>query len=390
MQLLPSIFLPQYETITDDSISYIKIFDLSTKLMVNHIYGRMAKDLVPALMAWHIGSRPVYLCRAGRTVSGNPSDDGSELNLDVFGNNNNNNSSGGAALRRLNSTSSVGSRKRRGDTLCSEGRAFRRNLWEFLHSEVREFLLKRRSVADNKNTGTSISGLQNNGYYYGPGINDQIDELEELVEQSNSGMIPIRILTSTMPRAVETVCFDEYDLPCSQMSNLNPIDKGDFAGMEIEDIKHEDPFFFSQLQADTFSTRFPGGESYHDLIRRLNSVVIDVEQQVVPVLVVSHVSILQCLMAYFRNTNVKNCMTIEVPMHTVMKFEPARGGGWQESWHPLQSEPVSPEKRMVVVPSESEFSTLTVDHESTSNDEPIWWGENLSRPKHQHRKQAAA
>ena len=57
----------QYETIQDDSLSYIKIFNLSTKLMVNHIYGRMAKDLVPALMAWHIGTRPVFLCRPGQT-----------------------------------------------------------------------------------------------------------------------------------------------------------------------------------------------------------------------------------------------------------------------------------------------------------------------------------
>lgn len=56
----------QYESIQDDSLSYIKIFNLSTKLMVNHIYGRMAKDLVPALMAWHIGTRPVFLCRPGQ------------------------------------------------------------------------------------------------------------------------------------------------------------------------------------------------------------------------------------------------------------------------------------------------------------------------------------
>lgn len=56
----------QYETIQDDSLSYIKIFNLSTKLMCNHIYGRMAKELVPALMAWHIGTRPVFLCRPGQ------------------------------------------------------------------------------------------------------------------------------------------------------------------------------------------------------------------------------------------------------------------------------------------------------------------------------------
>jgi hypothetical protein len=68
---------------------------------------------------------------------------------------------------------------------------------------------------------------------------------------------------------------------------------------------------------------------------RLTSVVIDVEQEVVPTLVVSHVSILQCLMAYFRNTRVEQCMSIEVPLHTVIKFTPVRGGGWSESHHPL-------------------------------------------------------
>ena len=68
---------------------------------------------------------------------------------------------------------------------------------------------------------------------------------------------------------------------------------------------------------------------------RLTSVVIDVEQEVVPTLVVSHVSILQCLMAYFRNTRVEQCMSIEVPLHTVIKFTPVRGGGWSESQHPL-------------------------------------------------------
>jgi broad specificity phosphatase PhoE len=80
---------------------------------------------------------------------------------------------------------------------------------------------------------------------------------------------------------------------------------------------------------------FPGGESYRDLTSRLKSVIIDVEQQVIPTLVVSHVSILQCLMSYFRNTEVEKCMSIDVPMHTVIKFTPVRGGGWSESQHPL-------------------------------------------------------
>jgi hypothetical protein len=81
--------------------------------------------------------------------------------------------------------------------------------------------------------------------------------------------------------------------------------------------------------------RFPGGESYKDLIRRLESVVVDLEQQVIPTLVISHVSILQLLIAYFRKSPVEEAMQIEVPLHTVMKFTPVRGGGWKESRHEL-------------------------------------------------------
>lgn len=52
----------RYEPIDDDSLSYIKIFNFSSKVMSNQIYGEPSKLLVPALMAWHIGDRPIYFC----------------------------------------------------------------------------------------------------------------------------------------------------------------------------------------------------------------------------------------------------------------------------------------------------------------------------------------
>ncbi len=69
------------------------------------------------------------------------------------------------------------------------------------------------------------------------------------------------------------------------------------------------------------------------------------EQQVSPVLVVSHVSVIQVLLAYFRRTPIEQCTSIEVPMHTVIKFSPVTGGGWVESQHKLLPDediPVSP------------------------------------------------
>lgn len=90
--------------------------------------------------------------------------------------------------------------------------------------------------------------------------------------------------------------------------------------------------------------------------------VIDVEQQVIPTLVVSHLSILQCLMSYFRNTPVEQCTSIEVPMHTIIKFTPVRGGGWSETHHSM--------KGMVAVSSESDFSQVSVSNLESLK--PIW------------------
>jgi hypothetical protein len=81
--------------------------------------------------------------------------------------------------------------------------------------------------------------------------------------------------------------------------------------------------------------RFPGGESYQDVVARLESIVIEIEQQLAPVVVVSHISVIQVLLAYFRQTPVDDCTKIEVPMHTVIELRPLLGGGWQEVQHTL-------------------------------------------------------
>ena len=115
--------------------------------------------------------------------------------------------------------------------------------------------------------------------------------------------------------------------------------------------------------------RFPGGESYRDLIDRLGPVIIDIEQQVIPTLVVSHVSVLQTLIAYFRNTPVEKCMSIEVPLHTVFKFTPLRGGGWTESQHPLMQ---GPNGSMINVMSESTLVSMNSSTKSLQSPPPIW------------------
>jgi hypothetical protein len=230
----------QYETITDDSQSYMKVFNLSTKLMVNHIYGRMAKELVPALMSWHIGTRPIFLCRPGQTVTGVTTDGEDYVaprnRLDP------------SDPRFLDMSARTKRRAMRGDSLGAHGKKFREELLNFTYDEVHSFLFRRASVHDMAYTGTSISGLDNRQTEY------SLDSI------SNDGVsrdsFPMKIFTSTMPRAVDTVNWEEYEFQVQQMSNLNPLDKGDFAGLELDEIKKVNKHWYEKLQKDPYGTRY--------------------------------------------------------------------------------------------------------------------------------------
>ena len=71
---------------------------------------------------------------------------------------------------------------------------------------------------------------------------------------------------------------------------------------------------------------------------RLEPMVISIEQQTDPVLVVSHTCNLQALVAYFRNSDPDECVDIDLPLNTVFKFTPVKGGGWLETQHCILKE----------------------------------------------------
>jgi len=308
----------KYETITDDSLSYIKVFNLSSKVLANLIYGRISKVVVPALMAWHIGHRPIYICRPGKV-------DTNEFE--------------GKRLQRCGRLDATGIRFR--DALC-----------KFMREEGEAFISERGKEV--KTTGTSLFG----------GRSSFLDMFE------TDHIHPGKIMCSTMPRSFETVMWNDSALKVDVLSNLNPLDKGDFTGMELSDIKIKDPQWYSKLEHDAYNTRFPGGECYHDLITRLESCVIDMEQQVIPVLVVSHVSVIQVLLSYFRNTPVQKSSSIKVPMHTIIKLVPSIGGGWTEYQFPLLDEQSM---------SQSSPQSSIIDSSPQEPMPPIWTDAHLDK-----------
>ena len=93
---------------------------------------------------------------------------------------------------------------------------------------------------DTMKTGTSMSGLA---------------PLYREPNERHEPPFPLRILASTMRRSAETAAFEGYGTLVEQMSALNPLDKGDFAGMELEDIQVQNPSWYETLEQEPFHTR---------------------------------------------------------------------------------------------------------------------------------------
>lgn len=314
-----------YETIDNDDVSYVKIFNLSSKMLVNHVYGMLAKSVVPALMAWNIGTRPVYLCRpaASSSSSGTSCSGGGHASP-----------VGGAPQRTTKAQRRQTLVRSKSAVLDTVGEDFRRALLEFMREECTEFAERRKneiaSGGRRSNRGSLNGGLRLSelSHSFAAAAND--------VDCSENETFPCHIVTSTTPRARETVAWK--CMPSKALSNFNSLDKGEFNGLSMEEIEKKDPLWYSDYQDDPFYTRFPGGECQADLMIRLEPMAICIEQQTDPVLLVTHTSVLQALVAYFRNSDAEDCVDIDLPLNTVFKFTPVKGGGWLETRHCILAE----------------------------------------------------
>jgi len=81
--------------------------------------------------------------------------------------------------------------------------------------------------------------------------------------------------------------------------------------------------------------RFPGGECYMDVMKRLEGLLIEVEMCTRPVLIVSHITTLQLLVAYFRGVPIDEAWQIPVHKNKVLEVLPTSGGGFICESHDL-------------------------------------------------------
>ncbi|XP_077426707.1 6-phosphofructo-2-kinase/fructose-2,6-bisphosphatase 1-like isoform X2 [Vanacampus margaritifer] len=225
----------------DRNLSYIKIFNVGSKYLVNRVQDHIQSRIVYYLMNIHVTPRSIYLCRHGE----------SELNL----------------VGRIG-----------GDSGLSPGGA--------KFASALEAYVRKQSIND------------------------------------------LKVWTSHMKRTIQTA--EDLGVPYEQWKALNEIDAGVCEEMSYEEIQENYPEEFALRDQDKYRYRYPKGESYEDLVQRLEPVIMELERQE-NVLVICHQAVMRCLLAYFLDKSSDELPYLKCPLHTVLKLTPVAYGCKVES-----------------------------------------------------------
>ncbi len=132
-------------------------------------------------------------------------------------------------------------------------------------------------------------------------------------------------------------------LPYRPWRALDEIDAGVCDGMTYErDRGAACRSSTRRRQADKFRYRYPRGESYQDVIQRLEPVIFELERERRPVLIIGHQAVLRALYAYMMDRPPNECPFVSIPLHTILELEPT-AYGCDERRIALPPAPLDPE-----------------------------------------------
>lgn len=101
---------------------------------------------------------------------------------------------------------------------------------------------------------------------------------------------------------------------------LNEIISGEFDGYTSDKIKQEAPEDFLARSRDKLKYRYPKGESYLDVVQRVRPVLLDLDRERRPALVIAHQAVLRTVIAFFKGTPLEEMPDMKVPLHNVIQL----------------------------------------------------------------------
>ena len=99
-------------------------------------------------------------------------------------------------------------------------------------------------------------------------------------------------------------------------------DAGVFDGMTYAEIAAAAPEEATARASNKLEYCYPRGESYIDVIKRLDPVIHATEQLDQPLLIIAHQGILRLLIAYFHGLSREEAPHLKFPLHKVVRLTP--------------------------------------------------------------------
>ncbi|GAQ89278.1 6-phosphofructo-2-kinase / fructose-2,6-bisphosphatase [Klebsormidium nitens] len=198
-----------------------------------------------------------------------------------------------------------------------------------VHITARPIFLTRHGESQDNVEGR-IGGdppLSSRGEAYAP-------KLAEFLHKRLKQEPAASVWTSTLQRTLLTARYI-VGYPKVQWRALDEIAAGVCDGMTYGDIKEKMPEEHKARKRDKLRYRYPAGESYLDVIQRLEPVIIELERQRSAVVIVAHQAVLRALYGYFADKPLKEVPHIDMPLHTLIELVPGVGGMTEKRYNLL-------------------------------------------------------
>eukprot|EP00798_Chlamydomonas_sp_ICE-L_P000081 gene81-12904_t len=145
---------------------------------------------------------------------------------------------------------------------------------------------------------------------------------------SESDIQTLTVWTSTLKRTILTA--QNLPYPKTKFGGLDEINAGLCDGMTYKDVEEQMPLVYEARTNDKLNYRYPKGESYMDLVIRLQPIVRQIQSSTTSVCIVAHQAVLRVVYGLLLDLPLEKLPSLPVPLHTLIELTPLPGAGWSE------------------------------------------------------------
>ncbi|KAL9548376.1 hypothetical protein PS6_006638 [Mucor atramentarius] len=280
----------------ENDIQFCKLINVGKKVIAYNISGYLSGQCIFYLMNFNLNERQIFVTRHGE----------SEDNI----------------------TGRIG-----GDApLSPAGRKFAKALARFTQTQRIKFACEMASKANELEPEENQTPAR---------------ALEKTAQFCNS---QFTVWTSMLQRSMQTAeHFDPDDYDVKHIRFLNEINSGVILtepflykqiceGMSYQEIQQKHPQEYKSRQANKLFYRYPGmgGESYIDVIHRLQPMIVELERMTQSCLIITHRVVMRILLGYLLDWTREEMPHMMVPIHTVYELRPKPYGTELKKWQYIE------------------------------------------------------